>query len=55
MLPGGDLLHGNAECRGELDLGQTGLLAYREDVFRGERLGLVIVFRDRDFLVCFTK
>ena len=27
------------------------ILAYREDVFRCERLGLVIVFRDRDFLV----
>ena len=42
MLPGGDLLHGNAKRSGELDLGKSQLFAFRKNLFRSERFGLIV-------------
>ena len=52
MLPGGDLLHGDAQRGREFDLGQTGLLADVEDDVRRERLGLlVLLFGNRNLII----
>jgi len=51
MFPRRNLLHGNTKCRGEFDLGQSGILPYRKDVFRSEHFGIVVVARNSKIMV----